>query len=56
MSKFKLFIFYLRRDEEFLCENRQQCLSIAKICDGIRHCADASDESSKMCKIREYVF
>ncbi|XP_019883913.2 modular serine protease-like [Camponotus floridanus] len=44
---------YKCRDEEFACENRQQCLPIAKICDGIRHCADASDENSKMCKIRE---
>lgn len=50
------FVLYLCRDEEFACKNRQQCLPITKMCDGIRHCADASDENSKMCKIREYVF
>ncbi|XP_070160255.1 modular serine protease-like [Polyergus mexicanus] len=44
---------YKCRDEEFTCKNRQQCLPTAKICDGIRHCADASDESPEMCKIRE---
>ncbi|KAM0727255.1 Modular serine protease [Formica fusca] len=44
---------YKCRDEEFACKNKQQCLPTAKICDGIRHCADASDENPEMCKIRE---
>lgn len=48
-------ISYLRRDDEFTCENNGQCLPTAKICDGTRHCADASDENAEMCKAREYV-
>ncbi|XP_071564263.1 modular serine protease-like [Temnothorax nylanderi] len=44
---------YECRDQEFACENRRQCLPIAKVCDGTRHCADASDESAKLCEARE---
>lgn len=49
------FILYFRRDEEFACKNGGQCLPITKICDGARHCLDASDESTEMCHAREYV-
>ncbi|KYN08346.1 Limulus clotting factor C, partial [Cyphomyrmex costatus] len=41
------------RDQEFACENRRQCLPMTKVCDGTRHCADASDESAKLCEARE---
>ncbi|KAL6260239.1 hypothetical protein P5V15_007772 [Pogonomyrmex californicus] len=39
--------------DEFACENGRRCLPMAKTCDGIRHCADASDENEKLCKTRE---
>lgn len=48
-------IYFLHRDGEFTCKNRVQCLPIIKVCDGIRHCRDASDESEETCKPREYV-
>ncbi|XP_015191015.1 PREDICTED: uncharacterized protein LOC107074068 [Polistes dominula] len=38
---------------EFACENERQCVPINKICDGIRHCRDASDENSEMCTKQE---
>nr|XP_012214846.1 PREDICTED: uncharacterized protein LOC105667577 [Linepithema humile] len=41
------------RDEEFVCKNGGQCLPITKICDGARHCLDASDESTEMCNARK---
>ncbi|XP_011872939.1 PREDICTED: low-density lipoprotein receptor-related protein 1B-like isoform X1 [Vollenhovia emeryi] len=44
---------YECRDQEFACENRRQCLPLAKVCDGTRHCADASDESTKLCEAYE---
>jgi len=49
------FILYFRRDEAFACKNGWQCLPITKVCDGARHCLDASDESTEMCNAREYV-
>lgn len=52
--KFKIFSPCFR-DQEFACENGRQCLPLAKACDGTRHCADASDESAKLCEAREYV-
>src|SRR4029434_6471999 len=29
---------------EFVCKNRAQCLFQSLVCDGMRHCADGSDE------------
>ncbi|KAL2726982.1 modular serine protease-like isoform X1 [Vespula squamosa] len=44
---------YECRQDEFACENERQCIPITKICDGVRHCRDASDENSEMCIQRE---
>ncbi|XP_043667909.1 modular serine protease-like isoform X4 [Vespula pensylvanica] len=44
---------YKCRQDEFACENDRQCIPITKVCDGVRHCRDASDENSEMCIQRE---
>ncbi|KAI4480244.1 hypothetical protein M0804_010242 [Polistes exclamans] len=41
------------RKDEFTCDNERQCVPINKICDGIRHCRDGSDENSEMCMKQE---
>lgn len=42
------------RQDEFACKNDRQCIPITKVCDGVRHCRDASDENSEICIQREY--
>jgi len=39
-------------DNDFRCESSGACINQAKICDGVEHCSDGSDETN--CSMYEW--